>query len=298
MSIFKQKPRKKRDLIEIVTLDEKHQKKIEKFKKEKKIPPNKKKKLVKLKNQLTKLEEEICIECVYDNITIQQQQEMENLIATNSSKKAKLQVEIKKLEDIIYNTENNVDESDYYTKIGMDDLLLDYYDVTNPINKNISTNNNKIISKKNKTEIVLDELDKLNLKYKSKAHPKRVVKKKRRPVNNSNNNLLKLLGCKINKNNNEPKKNKATLLGQYNMLINGEWAFKKHKIIKKCSNCNIEKTLKRSDGLLVCRNCGNAEIIHIDSDIPNYKDPMPDKPGYPYKKINHFHEYPLGRLKN
>ena len=187
MSIFKQKPRKKRDLIEIVTLDEKHQKKIEKFKKEKKILPNKKKKLVKLKNQLTKLEEEICIECVYDNITIQQQQEMENLIATNSSKKAKLQVEIKKLEDIIYNTENNVDESDYYTKIGMDDLLLDYYDVTNPINKNISTNNNKIISKKNKTEIVLDELDKLNLKYKSKAHPKRVVKKKRRPVNNSNN---------------------------------------------------------------------------------------------------------------
>nr|QBK88964.1 MAG: hypothetical protein LCMiAC02_00570 [Mimivirus LCMiAC02] len=298
MSIFKQKPRKKRDLIKIVTLDEKHRKKIEKFKKEKRILPHRKKKLVKLKNQLNKLEEEIHEECIYDNITIGQQQKMEIIITNNASKKAKLKVEIKKLEDIIYNIENNEDELDYYTTIGMNDLLLNYYDVANPVNKNVHTQNNKIILKKSNKPIKLDNLDKLNLKYKSKARPKKVIKKKRRQVNKSNNNLLELLGCKINKNNDKPAKNKATLLGQYNMLINGECIYKKKKIIKKCNRCNIEKTLERSNGLLVCRNCGTCELIQIDSDIPNYKDPMPDKPGYPYKRINHFNEYPRRGTKS
>ena len=82
------------------------------------------------------------------------------------------------------------------------------------------------------------------------------------------------------------------------MLVNGECIYKKKIIIKKCNKCNIEKTLERSNGLLVCRNCGTCELIQIDSDIPNYKDPMPDKPGYPYKRINHFNEYPRRGIKS
>ena len=56
-------------------------------------------------------------------------------------------------------------------------------------------------------------------------------------------------------------------------------------IIKKCENCNIDKTLINSEGIFVCQQCGEVEQIIIDSEKPNYKEAVSDtKPGYPYKR--------------
>ena len=67
----------------------------------------------------------------------------------------------------------------------------------------------------------------------------------------------------------------------------------KHSLLlnNKCLNCNIEKTLIHSEGIYVCKKCFEVESIIIDSEKPNYKDPTPEKSGYPYKRINHFNEW-------
>jgi len=46
-----------------------------------------------------------------------------------------------------------------------------------------------------------------------------------------------------------------------------------------------------SEGIRVCKICGESETILIESDRPNYNDRIPDKPGYPYKRINHLNEW-------
>lgn len=87
-----------------------------------------------------------------------------------------------------------------------------------------------------------------------------------------------------------PIKNKAELLDQYMMQIDSEYMCDKKRSgnkIKKCANCNVEKTLIHADGMYVCQKCGEIEIVIIDSEKPNYKEAVTDtKPGYPYKRIN------------
>ena len=67
--------------------------------------------------------------------------------------------------------------------------------------------------------------------------------------------------------------------------------FKKFKP-KFCSNseCKAEMTLHLSDGYLICTECGFCEEVILDSDKPNYKEPVPDATAYSYKRINHFNE--------
>jgi len=95
-----------------------------------------------------------------------------------------------------------------------------------------------------------------------------------------------------------PSKNKAELLDQYMMQINSEYMCDKKRSgnkIRKCANCNIEKTLIHADGMYVCQKCGEVEIVIIDSEKPNYKEAVTDtKPGYPYKRINHLNIYFVG----
>ena len=67
--------------------------------------------------------------------------------------------------------------------------------------------------------------------------------------------------------------------------------FKKFKP-KFCANseCQTEMTLHLSDGYLICTECGSCEEVILDSDKPNYKEPVPDATAYSYKRINHFNE--------
>ena len=54
--------------------------------------------------------------------------------------------------------------------------------------------------------------------------------------------------------------------------------------IKYCNDCNIEKTLNRSDSSYICQECGDMEFVIIDDDkiIKEYS---------PYRRINHFKEW-------
>ena len=49
-------------------------------------------------------------------------------------------------------------------------------------------------------------------------------------------------------------------------------------------------TLHLSDGYLICTKCGICEYVILDSDKPNYKEPVPDVTAYCYRRINHFNE--------
>ena len=60
--------------------------------------------------------------------------------------------------------------------------------------------------------------------------------------------------------------------------------------IKMCLKCNIEKTLHLQEGFLTCTLCGDSESIQIDSDKPNYKDPIIENKPNGYKRMNHFSE--------
>ena len=47
----------------------------------------------------------------------------------------------------------------------------------------------------------------------------------------------------------------------------------------------------------ICTNCGFTVETIMDSDRPNYKDPIPDYTAYAYKRINHFNEFDLCCIK-
>ena len=95
---------------------------------------------------------------------------------------------------------------------------------------------------------------------------------------------------------NQSSNNKAQLLENYLKATDNKQVkvgkFKKFKP-KFCSNteCKSEMTLHLSDGYLICTECGFCEEVILDSDKPNYKEPVPDATAYSYKRINHFNEW-------
>ena len=89
--------------------------------------------------------------------------------------------------------------------------------------------------------------------------------------------------------------NKAQLLDKYlKATENKQTRVNKSKKFKPkfCTICkDKELTLHLSEGKLICTSCGSCEDIIMDSDKPNYKDPIPDVTAYAYKRINHFNEW-------
>ena len=73
----------------------------------------------------------------------------------------------------------------------------------------------------------------------------------------------------------------------YNININKN---KKMYHIKNCSNCNIEKILHINDSYIVCKICGDAELILLENEKCNYKDNYSENKVCTYKRINHLSE--------
>ena len=89
------------------------------------------------------------------------------------------------------------------------------------------------------------------------------------------------------------RKQKAKMLDDYLILTESTYiSNKKHRYNPdfSCPNCNIDRKIIHAEGIFVCISCGEAESIIVDSERPNYKDNVPEKSGYPYKRINHFLE--------
>ncbi len=61
--------------------------------------------------------------------------------------------------------------------------------------------------------------------------------------------------------------------------------------LKLCPKCGIDKTFLQSEGLCVCPNCGETEMIIVESEIVSHKDTVVEKIHYPYKRMNHLMEW-------
>jgi hypothetical protein len=94
----------------------------------------------------------------------------------------------------------------------------------------------------------------------------------------------------FNQNTNNIKEQKNNLFDKYMKITSNIEIKKKNQHIKICSKCNIEKILHLQDGFLICTNCGDSEYIILDSDKPNYKNPIIENKLNGYKRMNHFSE--------
>lgn len=271
MSTFNLKKNKQRHLADMKTLDEIHKANISNFKKNKEQLPIKQNKVQMLTTRLYILE----------------QGNFEKFSDEDIKMRANIKNDIKKLQEEIYNIENNIDEAEYYSKTV--DTILDYYE-QDVMEISVDSNTIKISSGEDKP---LDSLDLLNLQNRSAKKVKRVVKK--RNVTNTRNNkptIMSFFGESLKTN--APEKDKSAILDKYKMLVENEYVYDKNKIsgyFKKCPDCNIDYVLDQSEGMYVCVNCGSVEMIIIEAEKPSYKEVSTDKPGYPYKRINHFNEW-------
>lgn len=295
MSTFKLKPKKQHNMQDIKTLDEHHKKIVAEFTKRKMMLPSKKQKLNKMKTQLENLNNKQGNEYTNDDIKYRSQ----------------LKTNIQLLEEEIYDTENNISEIDYYSKT--DEVLMDYYElldnndnnldnVDNNHNQNNFNNSNNVNDlTENLSENFSENVDKLELlnimQKQNKKIKKTTRRRKKKFIENTNNNILSYFGTKEieikTELNNFPIKqekiikDRSELLEQYKLIIDNSYICKsnKYNYTRICSDCNIEKTLIQSEGQYVCEECGDVDMVIIESEKPNYKDVVPEKPGYPYKRI-------------
>ena len=176
-----------------------------------------------------------------------------NFSLAEIEKRSVLREKIDELEKEIYNIDNNVDEMNYYHSTAHN-YLIPYYELL--------TNQENNYEKKEKKSI----LEIFN--------------------NHTNSNNINMNKNNIN--------SRSSLLNNYLRTTEGK-TFKKQKRkpkIKDCPICkDIELTLHISDGNFTCTKCGYSEVVLLDSDKPNYKDPIPDNSAYAYKRINHFREW-------
>lgn len=148
------------------------------------------------------------------------------------------------------------------------------------------------------------KLDKLNelskLKRKEKKITRKRVKNVESLINDKNYNIFDFIhsGIKTDDSKGNIKKGKsndynvydrAILYEDYRTTLEG-YSFKK-KNSKPCITCAIDKVLICSEGIYVCMKCGEIENYIVESEITNYKDPMVEKPTFPYKRKNHFCEW-------
>ncbi|MBA42433.1 MAG: hypothetical protein CMF62_00300 [Magnetococcales bacterium] len=302
--MFKIKPKRERLHTSIQTVDGKHRDYVRTFQRKKELLPRKKDKLTKFEKELTKINN--MDKSKYTNETIKRRSE--------------LKTEINKYKEEIFDIENNISEIDYYTLT--EDLLVDYYDILEDEKIHDEHKDSKIvdISKRKLEKKQLSELDILNMRNKTKKKVKKPTKTryKKSIQTTTTNNIMNFFNQSDNKQNDKNDKEdkednkennkednskidtstkklkKATILDKFLTLVDKEYSgsTSQSKIsITTCNNCGGEKKPIASDGVCVCIDCGETEMIIIESDKPNYKDPIPEKSGYPYKRQNHFQEW-------
>jgi len=152
--------------------------------------------------------------------------------------------------------------------------IFDYLDSTKDKSefKNISSIDENIKISENK----YDEKQEINI-INDFNNEKNIIDKQLQNTNYENNKKLKL--------------DRASLYEDYKTLLEGYFTHKKNN--KICINCNIDKILIYSEGIYACVKCGDVERCIIENESTNYKDPMIEKPTFPYKRKNHFCEWIL-----
>lgn len=192
------------------------------------------------------------------------------------------------------NINNNTDNIDKNTDKNTND------------NKNLTNSNNLIDewefdgtqifnSSKNSKLDILNEMSKK--KKKEKKNTRKRVKNVESLIQKNNYDIFEFINSgnnslnpdKLNKINEYSVFDRAKLYDDYKNILEGYNSKKKYS--KICDNCNIDKILIYSEGIYACMKCGEVENCIIENEITNYKEPMVEKPTFPYKRKNHFCEW-------
>jgi hypothetical protein len=279
------KPEKKRYVAEIKTLDETHRKIASEFKRKQQALPKKKARLSKSKKDLADLESKGTTNYTTEDIR----------------KRSKLKDTIQELETDINDIENSISEIDYYSKT--DELLRDYYNLLDNEDKLFYQENPELSEAKKVPSVQsLDELDKLNSTLDKTKKQKRGIRRKNRVVVDESNSILKYMMQAASRPETEteteqetetqpesPKQDKAQILEQYMFLIDNNYAHDKRKgvnPIKTCADCAGDKTILQAEGICVCLNCGETEMMIIEAERPSYKEnSTPEKPGLKWMSL-------------
>ena len=265
---FKSKLRKKTNLEQRVTLQAKHDEKVEYFEEKKTIIENKQEQLCLLKSHLAEFDNKL----------------NKDLSSEELNKKLELKDEIRDLENELNNQENTREDINYLLDTGS--ILFSYYNQMNE----------KRVEKKKKKETPIDKfkektiIDFFQKKNTQKSeHPlKKVenatsIKKEKEKEHSNVNNFLK-----------DSKQSKEKMYESYSIRIGDEQLLIDQQddgTIEHCVSCGVERKLFMSDGKMICPNCGDEKFILIDSDKPSYKEPPRELSYFAYKRINHLNEW-------
>lgn len=296
MSSFKHKPSRLKYITDTVTLDEIHKNYINEFQKNKKLLPQKRRKLRDLIRQLESSED------------------------LSLSERSKLMNSIAILQNDIKSAEEENQSLDYISKGG--DLLINYYNITSSVYYNtdgldsssyieqstcaetscVSEMSDKydFCPLKSKKQQKVDKLKELNELSKLNRKLKKPVKKRKVEQNTVvSKTIFQYLPITESKEDIKNKEqdteiilNRATLQHKFLMVVDSSYACGKVKATKivYCPNCNIEKILDQSGGCYICKKCGDYENVIMESELPSHKELANEKQKYPYKKINHLKE--------
>jgi len=173
----------------------------------------------------------------------------------------RLERDAEALEKKIKSVEDGSELLDYYLRTG--DILYDYYDIQEQIQKGNKTFNNN----KAKPGSILAILD---IVAQEEGYTKNISKEKKGLQRQQLlNNYLQLEDPYMARNSVEE--------------YDDPWT--------NCEICGNEMIMCLNEANLTCLKCGHQEFILIDSDKPSYKDPPREVSYYAYKKINHFNEW-------
>lgn len=151
--------------------------------------------------------------------------------------------------------------------------LKDEIDLLESEINNIEINNNELEYYDNTMDILLDYY---NCNEKNKQQDNNII------------NINDIFKKKENVN----LSDKSKLYDKYMKVVHNvnTRKIKNFHIAKICNRCKIEKTLQSTDGYLICTMCGESELILLENDKPNFKDPIIESKICAYKRTNHLSE--------
>lgn len=194
------------------------------------------------------------------------------------------------------NTVNDIDES---TENELTNTETDINSNSKP-NSNTNPNNNFSVDGIDIFNSKTSKLDLLNQLSKMKRKEKKTTRKRVKNVESlikDNNNIFDYIegsknpGVTIINNSKNQRYDRASLFEDYKVLVEGYVSKKKNT--KPCISCGVDKILIHNEGIYACMKCGEVENCIVESEVTNYKDPMIEKPTFPYKRKNHFCEWIL-----
>ena len=265
-----------------LTLDAIHLKQIKKFQSLQKSIPLKKKEIIKIEEQIKKLQKEA--DSKKDDFA---------LYFELMDQRRLLEINIQNIEKEITEIESNQLEEDYLLDVGH--IMTQYYinrdnhqspstTIQQPQQQTQQTQTQQIQPKKSNKK-VRDVFD-LFENYKSSD-------------NNENNNTLD--NSNSNLQSEQPsmkcfRRERMSKLDIYNhIMAKVEDDFVPEDTNEnfendECPFCETDRELYQNEGKLVCPKCFYVDFILIDSDKPSYRDTPKEMTNFAYKRRNHFIE--------